>query len=338
MGADDRDPEAAANQAGEPVGDIRVRASRLHGRQRPGRARALMIDEYPILAVAAAFAEGETVMHGPGGAAGQGERPAGAPSPAGSPPAASSVERGQRQPDRAGHAASARRRGARSRPTSTTASPWPSWCWAWRRSGRSPSTTARPSRPAFPGFVQLMNGLGARISGGTESCRGRRRGGADRHRRRRAGRLRQGHAGPPAGGPLRPPPSRYRPALPGGGPQGRCARAWTPWPAAEGPDPGGPGGARAPRATAAAQAASKVAAIPAVRAGPAGSPAPLRRRAPRARCWTGATSARWSSRKRPSRSMSMPPPEARARRRHEELRETGSCEYIQPRSAGHEGA
>ncbi len=51
-------------QAGEPVGDIRVKASRLRGVSVPASRAPSMIDEYPILAVAAAFADGETVMQG----------------------------------------------------------------------------------------------------------------------------------------------------------------------------------------------------------------------------------------------------------------------------------
>jgi 3-phosphoshikimate 1-carboxyvinyltransferase len=51
---------------GEPVGDVTARASALRGIE-VGPARApSMIDEYPILAVAAAFADGETRLHGPG--------------------------------------------------------------------------------------------------------------------------------------------------------------------------------------------------------------------------------------------------------------------------------
>ncbi len=51
---------------GEPVGDITARCSPLKGVEvPPGRAPS-MIDEYPILAVAAAFAEGRTVMRGIG--------------------------------------------------------------------------------------------------------------------------------------------------------------------------------------------------------------------------------------------------------------------------------
>ena len=53
-------------QAGEPVGDIRVRASRLTGVSVPASRAPSMIDEYPVLAVAASFAEGETLMQGLG--------------------------------------------------------------------------------------------------------------------------------------------------------------------------------------------------------------------------------------------------------------------------------
>jgi len=52
------------DEGGEPVGDLRVRASALKGvRVPPDRAPA-MIDEYPVLACLAAFAEGETRMEG----------------------------------------------------------------------------------------------------------------------------------------------------------------------------------------------------------------------------------------------------------------------------------
>jgi len=51
-------------QAGEAVGDLRVRASRLQGVAVPAERAPSMIDEFPILAVAAAFAEGDTHMAG----------------------------------------------------------------------------------------------------------------------------------------------------------------------------------------------------------------------------------------------------------------------------------
>jgi 3-phosphoshikimate 1-carboxyvinyltransferase len=48
----------------EPVGDLKITASRLTGITVPAARAPSMIDEYPILAVAAACAEGRTVMHG----------------------------------------------------------------------------------------------------------------------------------------------------------------------------------------------------------------------------------------------------------------------------------
>ena len=49
---------------GEEVADIVARASPLHGVEVPAARSASMIDEYPILAVAAAFAHGRSTMHG----------------------------------------------------------------------------------------------------------------------------------------------------------------------------------------------------------------------------------------------------------------------------------
>jgi 3-phosphoshikimate 1-carboxyvinyltransferase len=49
---------------GEAIGDVRVRASRLRGVVVPAARAPSMIDEYPVLAVAAAFADGRTVMEG----------------------------------------------------------------------------------------------------------------------------------------------------------------------------------------------------------------------------------------------------------------------------------
>lgn len=47
-------------QAGEPVGDLRVRSGRLHGTTVSGERVVAMIDEFPIFAVAAACADGPT--------------------------------------------------------------------------------------------------------------------------------------------------------------------------------------------------------------------------------------------------------------------------------------
>ncbi len=51
---------------GEEVGDLRVKASRLKGVTVPAGRAPSMIDEYPVLAVAASFAEGDTLMEGIG--------------------------------------------------------------------------------------------------------------------------------------------------------------------------------------------------------------------------------------------------------------------------------
>lgn len=63
MGADIEilDPRQAG---GEDVADLRVRASDLKGVTVPADRAPSMIDEYPVLAVAACFAEGETMMPG----------------------------------------------------------------------------------------------------------------------------------------------------------------------------------------------------------------------------------------------------------------------------------
>jgi 3-phosphoshikimate 1-carboxyvinyltransferase len=55
---------AQRNEGGEDVADLRVKAGALKGVEVPPERAPAMIDEYPILAVAAAFAEGETRMRG----------------------------------------------------------------------------------------------------------------------------------------------------------------------------------------------------------------------------------------------------------------------------------
>ena len=52
------------NEGGEDVADLRVRSSALRGVDVPPERAPTMIDEYPILAVAAAFADGTTRMRG----------------------------------------------------------------------------------------------------------------------------------------------------------------------------------------------------------------------------------------------------------------------------------
>jgi 3-phosphoshikimate 1-carboxyvinyltransferase len=52
------------SDVGEPMADVRVRASELHGVEVPATRAPSMIDEYPVLAVAASYARGTTVMRG----------------------------------------------------------------------------------------------------------------------------------------------------------------------------------------------------------------------------------------------------------------------------------
>jgi len=54
----------AREEGGEPVADIRVRYSKLRGVSVPAKRAPSMIDEYPALAVVAAFADGVTRMQG----------------------------------------------------------------------------------------------------------------------------------------------------------------------------------------------------------------------------------------------------------------------------------
>ena len=63
MGADIEVLDERA-EGGETVADLRVRASQLKGVDVPASRAPAMIDEYPVLAVAAAFATGQTRMRG----------------------------------------------------------------------------------------------------------------------------------------------------------------------------------------------------------------------------------------------------------------------------------
>lgn len=56
--------ENMREEGGEPIGDVHVRTSKLNGIDVPGARAPSMIDEYPILAVAASFAKGSSRMNG----------------------------------------------------------------------------------------------------------------------------------------------------------------------------------------------------------------------------------------------------------------------------------
>ena len=58
--------ENPREEGGEPVADLRARFSALRGVETPPERAPSMIDEYPVLAAVAAFAEGRTVMRGVG--------------------------------------------------------------------------------------------------------------------------------------------------------------------------------------------------------------------------------------------------------------------------------
>jgi 3-phosphoshikimate 1-carboxyvinyltransferase len=58
--------ERTAISAGEPVADLRVQGARLRAAHVPPEEIPRLVDEVPILAVAAALAEGRTVFHGVG--------------------------------------------------------------------------------------------------------------------------------------------------------------------------------------------------------------------------------------------------------------------------------
>ncbi len=122
-----------------------------------------MIDEYPILAVAAAFAAGPHGDARPRRAAGQGKRPARRHRRGARRLRRRGRGRGRHARRRRARPPAARRR-ARSRRGSTIASPWRSWCSAWRRSGRCAIDDGATIATSFPGFVALMNGLGAAIA------------------------------------------------------------------------------------------------------------------------------------------------------------------------------
>jgi 3-phosphoshikimate 1-carboxyvinyltransferase len=63
MGASIEESETRGD-AGEPMAQLRVRASKLRGVEVPPERAPSMIDEYLVLAVAASFAEGTTIMRG----------------------------------------------------------------------------------------------------------------------------------------------------------------------------------------------------------------------------------------------------------------------------------
>ncbi len=131
---------------GEPVADLHVKGGVLKGVEVPAERAPSMIDEYPILAVAAACAKGTTRMLGLAELrAKESDRLASVSAGL----SANGVKHEMGAADLVVHGTGAAPPAAAwSRPISTIASPCPSWCWALPRASRWRSTTARRSTPA----------------------------------------------------------------------------------------------------------------------------------------------------------------------------------------------
>ncbi|MFM9842464.1 MAG: 3-phosphoshikimate 1-carboxyvinyltransferase [Dongiaceae bacterium] len=149
-------------EAGEPVADLRVRGGRLTGVEVPAGRAPSMIDEYPILSVAAALAQGSPVMRGLGelrlkesdrlAAMASGLRACGV-----------EVEDG---PDHlAVHGGPARPRGGAEIAANLDHRIAMAFLVMGMVAERPVSVDdGSPIETSFPGFVTLMNGLGARIT------------------------------------------------------------------------------------------------------------------------------------------------------------------------------
>ena len=129
----------------------------------PAERAPSMIDEYPVLAVAAAFAEGETLMQGLEelrvkesdrlAAVAAGLKANGVDCTEGEASLSVRGRPGGKGP---------RRRHA-SRRISTTASPWPSWCLGLATEKPVTIDDQAMIATSFPEFMELMAGLGAKM-------------------------------------------------------------------------------------------------------------------------------------------------------------------------------
>ena len=171
MGADIEQQNRSGGD-GEPIADLRIRAGALKGIEVPPERAPAMIDEYPVLAVAAACAEGTTVMRGIGelrvkesdrlAAMAKGLQAAGVELEEGED---SLVIHGTGEPPKGGAAVAS---GLDHR-----------IAMAFLVLGmvsRDPITVtgAATINTSFPGFVDLMNGLGARVEPGNGNAEGQR--------------------------------------------------------------------------------------------------------------------------------------------------------------------
>ena len=125
-----------------------------------------MIDEYPVLAVAAACAQGRTVMRGLAELrVKESDRLAGIAEGLAACGVSCRIEGDDLIVEGSG-GPPARRRGDRDA-ASITAWRWRFSCSAWRRANRCAIDDARPIATSFPDFVPLMRRLGAGFATGS---------------------------------------------------------------------------------------------------------------------------------------------------------------------------
>ena len=169
MGADITE-SGPATVGGEPVADLRVRGAALKGLEIPPEWVPLAIDEFPVLFVAAACAEGVTVVRGAEelrvkesdriavmaeGLAAIGMRVR-----------AHAGRDAHRRPGRAGDARSPAGPSLR---MVTIASPWPLRSRRCARVAPSPSSIPRTSTRRFPGSPTAAGSVGLRVGTGASS-------------------------------------------------------------------------------------------------------------------------------------------------------------------------
>lgn len=160
MGAD-IDGRDEREVAGEPVADLHVRAGPLSGIEVPASRAPSMIDEYPILAVAAAAAKGTTVMRGLGELrVKESDRLAATARGL----AACGVEVEKTADSLVVHGAGGRVPGGGIIETDLDHRIAMSFLVLGLAAGKPVTVDdAAPIETSFPGFVELMNGLGATI-------------------------------------------------------------------------------------------------------------------------------------------------------------------------------
>ena len=167
MGAD-IDVSGSRHEAGEPVADLTASAGPLEGIEVPASRAPTMIDEYPILAVAAACADGTTRMEGLGelrvkesdrlGATARGL-------------AASGVEIEEGPDFLVVHGKGGAPRGGAVIPTNLDHRMAMAFLVLGMVAAEPVGVDdARPVETSFPGFVALMNSLGARIGAAAEEA------------------------------------------------------------------------------------------------------------------------------------------------------------------------